>query len=111
MREMKDSGLPWLGIVPLKWEVRKVKHYYRMQTGFTPNTKNDDFYDDLNGKDWVTIGDLCDSRFIPPNTSRHVSKKYIDNSKDEKLNASIKEQIESEINNQEINNINGNAFK
>jgi len=78
MREMKDSGLPWLGIVPLKWEVRKVKHYYRMQTGFTPNTKNDDFYDDLNGKDWVTIGDLCDSRFIPPNTSRHVSKKYID---------------------------------
>ncbi len=78
MREMKDSGLPWLRMVPLMWKIRKVKHFYKMQTGFTPSTKNDDFYDELNGKDWVTIGDLCDSRFIPPTTSKHISQKYID---------------------------------
>lgn len=26
MREMKDSGVEWIGEIPKEWEVRKIKH-------------------------------------------------------------------------------------
>ena len=47
-RLMKDSGYPWIGCVPNTWGVRKIKNYYSMQTGFTPDTKNPEYYDDEN---------------------------------------------------------------
>ena len=56
-REMKDSGIEWIGEIPTHWEIRKVKNYYTMQTGFTPDTKNENYYDDING--------YCSS-FLPP---------------------------------------------
>lgn len=77
-RIMKDSGIDWLGMIPNDWEVRKVKNYYKMQTGFTPDTKNPDFYDDEYGYDWVTIGDLNGGKYIPETTKGKISKKYVD---------------------------------
>ena len=38
-RKMKDSGIEWIGEIPEDWEVRKAKHYYKLQTGFTPIQK------------------------------------------------------------------------
>ena len=63
-RKMKDSGIEWIGEIPEGWEVRKVKHYYSIQTGFTPDTKNELFYDDEYGFDWVNISDLSDGKMI-----------------------------------------------
>ena len=33
MREMKDSGLPWLGLVPASWKYIKLKSYYAFEKG------------------------------------------------------------------------------
>ncbi len=38
--EYKDSGLPWLGQVPLHWEVRKVRQIGRLLKG-VGGTKED----------------------------------------------------------------------
>ena len=54
----KDSGISWLGKVPENWEVCKVKHHYKLVTGFTPATKVAEFYDTNNGHTWITIADL-----------------------------------------------------
>lgn len=77
-REMKDSGIEWLGEIPINWQVRKVKDFYQMQTGFTPDTKREDYYaDEIEGYDWLTIGDLQGKKYIPQTTKSHVSKLYI----------------------------------
>jgi len=76
MRTLKDSGIEWLGKIPSEWEVRKVKNYYDIQTGFTPDTKNELYYDD-NGYDWINISDIKDGKTIFE-TKKKVSKHYID---------------------------------
>lgn len=77
MREMKDSGLKWIGAVPKHWEVRKVKNYYHMQTGFTPDTKNESYYDDVGGYDWVNISDIQDGKVIT-SSKKKVSQSFVD---------------------------------
>ncbi len=56
-REMKDSGVKWIGEIPTKWETRPVKALFSLTTGFTPDSKNEELYDE-NGLTWVTIGDM-----------------------------------------------------
>ncbi len=62
-REMKDSGIEWIGKIPKEWEVRKLSSKYKFHTGFTPDTKKTEFYDD-EGFSWVTISDLNKSKVI-----------------------------------------------
>lgn len=76
-REMKDSGIEWIGSIPKEWEVRKVKHYYQLQTGFTPDTKNETYYDDENGFDWVNISDINDGKTITK-TKKKISQLYVE---------------------------------
>ena len=77
-REMKDSGYFWIGEIPINWQIRKVKDLYQMQTGFTPDSKNEEYYaDEIEGFDWLTIGDLDGKRYIPKTTKNHISKLYI----------------------------------
>lgn len=75
-RPMKDSGVEWLGAIPKNWEVRKVKHYYTLQTGFTPDTKNEAYYDE-DGFDWVNISDIIDGKTIA-NTKNKISQLYVE---------------------------------
>lgn len=77
MREMIDSGLPWIGEIPKGWELRKLKSLVEMQTGFTPDTKKEEYYSD-DGTDWITIGDLNGNKYIPTTTKKKISKQYID---------------------------------
>ena len=62
-REMKDSGIDWIGKIPKEWDVRKLSSKYTFHTGFTPDTKKTEFYDD-EGFNWVTISDLNKSKVI-----------------------------------------------
>lgn len=73
-REMINSGIPWIGEIPNGWQIGKVKHYYRFITGFTPDSKNEEFYD-LDGTPWVTIADLS-GKYVE-NTKNGISVKYI----------------------------------
>jgi type I restriction enzyme S subunit len=52
----KASGVPWLGDVPVHWEVKKAKHITHHTTGWTPPTGDSASYEGNNP--WATIGDL-----------------------------------------------------
>ena len=80
MREMKDSGIEWIGEIPAEWTVCKVKRFYKLQTGFTPDTKKSEYYDDEYGFDWVNISDICDGMTITE-TKKKISQLYIDHYK------------------------------
>lgn len=74
MRTMKDSGIPWMGKIPSNWRIGKVKHFYRFITGFTPDSKNESFYDE-NGTPWVTISDM-DGKYVV-GTKNGISSNYV----------------------------------
>lgn len=76
-RAMKDSGFEFIGQIPENWDVRKVKSFYILQTGFTPDTKQEQYYDDENGFEWLTISDFNGSKYIPNKTQNHISQYYI----------------------------------
>lgn len=43
----QDSGVAWLGVIPARWTVRRLRHCVRlMQTGSTPPTAADQYYTD-----------------------------------------------------------------
>lgn len=79
----KDSGVQWIGEIPSHWEVCRVKHRYNLVTGFTPDTKRLDFYDESNGETWVTIADIS-GKFID-DSSKYISDKYIKEFKPQKV--------------------------
>jgi len=55
---LKPSGIPWLGDIPLHWEVRKLRTLFRLQgSGTTPS--GEQFYG--GSTNWVMSGDLNDS--------------------------------------------------
>lgn len=58
MREMKDSGVEWIGEIPIKWQTRKLFGLLgKMGSGTTP--KGDQYYED-GSIPWLNTGDLND---------------------------------------------------
>lgn len=56
MREMKDSGIEWIGEIPKDWKVKNLKYFVSFQTGGTPRNKEGiDSYGDFS---WFTPSDL-----------------------------------------------------
>lgn len=54
--EYKDSGVEWLGVIPMHWIVSKIKFIAPYQVGWTPPTKNDANFEGENL--WANISDL-----------------------------------------------------
>lgn len=76
--EKKDSGQLHIGDIPEEWEIVRVKDVFKMQSGFTPDSKRTDYYDDVNGFNWVTIADINKKSDLPETTKSKISKKYIE---------------------------------
>ena len=76
---MKDSGIEWMGEIPNHWGVVKLNHKYKFHTGFTPDTKNEDYYS-VDGFDWLTIGDLTDERVVFE-SAKKITNQAVENSK------------------------------
>ncbi|MDO8993237.1 MAG: restriction endonuclease subunit S, partial [Daejeonella sp.] len=57
---MKDSGIEWLGEVPVHWEIGRVKTYFQTCSGGTPNTSQQELYyaSEQDGVPWVRTTDL-----------------------------------------------------
>lgn len=54
--KVKDSGVPWLGEVPVGWEVKRIRYCFRFQSGGTPSTTKEEYWDgDLP---WVSAKDM-----------------------------------------------------
>ena len=44
--EYKESGLNWIGKIPSHWEIKKLKRVSEIETGTTPPTINENYYND-----------------------------------------------------------------
>ncbi len=53
---MKNSGVEWLGEVPEHWEIRRMKHVARMESGHTPDRKIDAYWQECDIP-WVSLND------------------------------------------------------
>lgn len=62
-RAMKDSGVEWIGEIPEDWDVKRLKHVAKIQTGNTP-TKTDEQYYSTNGIDWIKSDNLLGTKGI-----------------------------------------------
>lgn len=59
-REMKDSGIEWIGEVPKEWAVPKIMNRFNLiGSGTTPRTYEDNYYAD-GEINWIQSGDLHD---------------------------------------------------
>ena len=67
----KDSGIEWLGEIPVHWKLAPIKHLFSFATGFTPPTNRSDYYD--GEIDWVTIADM-NEKFISKSKSKITNK-------------------------------------
>ena len=56
----KDSGVEWLGEIPVHWEIWKVAHAFGLiGSGTTPLTSREEYYD--GDIPWVNTAELRDN--------------------------------------------------
>ena len=53
---MKDSGVEWLGEVPVHWDVARVKFVAKLESGHTPSKKVEEYWVNCNIP-WVSLND------------------------------------------------------
>lgn len=53
---LKDSGVPWLGLVPTHWHVQRLKYAARLESGHTPNRGVPEYWVDCTIP-WVSLND------------------------------------------------------
>lgn len=77
MREMKDSGIEWIGEIPKEWETTEIKHYcLSVFAGGTPQSNNQSYW----GGDipWLPSGSCHDCKiYSAPKT---ITKSGFENS-------------------------------
>lgn len=76
MREMKDSGVPWIGNIPKGWEMNAIKHCFTVVSGGTPDTNVPMFW---NGDiPWVTPANYKTEEHFVSKGDRFLTKKGLD---------------------------------
>lgn len=71
---MKPSGVDWIGDIPEKWQLKRIKFMFDTSSGVTPESSNWDLYD--GGINWIQSGDLYTQHVITE-TGRTVSNKAL----------------------------------
>jgi len=73
---MKDSGIEWLGEIPVHWEVKRLSWCFEIiGSGTTPKAGSEQYY--LNGEfNWLLTGDLTDGEIWE--TSKKITQKALD---------------------------------
>ena len=57
MREMKDSGVPWIGVIPVGWKRDKVIRLFKfIGSGTTPKSSDEDSFE--GSINWIQSGDI-----------------------------------------------------
>lgn len=72
MREMKDSGISWIGDIPLEWDVFPLKYCFAFVAGATPDSTNADLWD--GDVLWITPADYKTKDVYVFGGSRNLSK-------------------------------------
>lgn len=55
MREMKNSGIEWIGEIPVDWNLKKLKLLFAISSGSTPKSDNLEYWDGTIP--WITPAD------------------------------------------------------
>lgn len=71
--EMKDSGVQWIGKIPLKWNVSPLKYNYRIVAGATPDSTNQEYWD--GNITWITPADYKTNDIFVCDSSRKITEK------------------------------------
>ena len=81
MREMKDSGIEWIGEIPKEWSVIKNKYLISMlYSGGTPSATNGNFYCQEVGIPFVSISDMSNCSYVVT-TAKHITESGIEDKK------------------------------
>ena len=73
--EMKDSGVEWIGKIPVWWEVKRIKRISTVRRGASPRPIDDPKYFDTNGEwAWVRIADISASKKHLKSTTQTLSE-------------------------------------
>ena len=71
-RKMKDSGIEWIGEMPIDWGTPKIINRFNLiGSGTTPRTYEDNYYAD-DGINWIQSGDLHDKYL--KSTSKRITQ-------------------------------------
>lgn len=73
MREMKDSGIGWIGEIPLGWEISPLKYNYTIIAGATPNSTCQEYWD--GNITWITPADYKTPDVYVCDSSRKITKR------------------------------------
>lgn len=78
MREMKDSGVEWIGKIPKDWGKTSIKHgCLILSSGTTPASGHQEYY--ANGTiNWIQSGDLYNNPVIL-STSKKITNEALNN--------------------------------
>ena len=74
--EYKDSGVPWLGKVPMGWEIRKFKYLAHFSSGGTPSKSVDSYWD--GELPWVSPKDMKNQEIR--DAEDHISEQAVQDS-------------------------------
>lgn len=78
-QEMKDSGIAWIGEIPISWRISKNKYLLSsMYSGSTPTASDPTFYSDTDGIPFVAISDMSTTEYVTV-TKKHLSNEGIAN--------------------------------
>lgn len=73
MREMKDSGIEWIGEIPKDWIITKIKNHFKIGSGTTPTSDDPELW---NGDIvWITPADFKTDDVYVEKGHRYLSEK------------------------------------
>ena len=73
---MKDSGIEWIGMIPEKWGMPKIKYLVKIASGGTPDRNHPEYW---NGNiPWIKTGELQNDIII--NAEEHITEEGLNNS-------------------------------
>jgi len=73
VREMKDSGVEWIGKMPSTWNLCRIKDVCNVDRGGSPRPIDEYLTDDSDGYNWIKIGDtIKGSKFIDSTSQRII---------------------------------------
>jgi len=77
--KMKDSGIDWLGEIPVHWEVKILKYLAKVKTGGTPKIQDSKLDYFFEGKvNWYTPVDFYNDGYLD-DSKRKINKLAVEN--------------------------------
>ena len=78
---MKDSGIVWVGEIPMHWDICRIKDTCSLARGGSPRPINEYLSDNPNDLNWIRIGDTVKGSKYIIRTEQKIIKSGLSNSR------------------------------